>query len=506
MSDIDIVIGAQDKASAVLNNIAGKVTGFAGPLASLGPIAIGVGAAVAGAAAAFVSLNAAITAVDESRQRIDELAKTAKSIGSSVSDLSAMQAALRQMSGAEVDDVNSALKEMQLRIGEMASGIGSQEQLDIMSQLGLDPKSLATMDPVAQFQKIHDAIVRIKNTSERSSVADKLLGGDSVYLLAAFNAEVGELESKMASAAERGLALSDAQAAGVEEMNNAITRVQATTSGLVDQLTAELAPVIITIANGLEEWIPPLVAFSKTYLPEAIDGVVVLSGWVADTTEALVRMSLLDFGGAFEAATQNSAEAWLQGVVDARMDAAKAALKAEQDRLALAQAAQPVDMAAVTAAKARAKAAQDTITALERELKVAEQGADAVTRQEQLALATNDAERERIQILQEQIAEQERMNKLIEEQAKAAEQAAKERDKKIEDRRKELEDRDKKISGFTPGVGATEGRLLTRGRGEQDLAKIARLGEAQVTWLQRIERAVSQNDPNFDPIVLEVVG
>jgi len=93
--DIDVVIGAQDKASAVINAVASKASGFGSSLSSsLLPSVTKLIGPLAAAAAGFLAVRSAISAVSEASTRIDALTDTAAGLGESVGELQAFQFAM----------------------------------------------------------------------------------------------------------------------------------------------------------------------------------------------------------------------------------------------------------------------------------------------------------------------------------------------------------------------------------------------------------------------------
>ena len=507
MSDVDISIGAQDKASSIINGIAGKVGGFGASLGALGPIALGVGAVLGGVTVAVKSLTGAFDALAASAQSIDEVAKSATSLGSSVSDLQSLQLVLRQTAGIDTGDVSSALKEMQLRLGEIASGIGSAEQEDILSQMGLDAATLTTMGPLEQFKAIQAGISEIENVAERASIADKLFGGDGARLLPAFAQDADSFAEAIERAGNSAMTLSDAQAKGVEAMNDALDNATSSFGALVNQVMAELAPVIESIALQLNEWLPPIVEIASMILPTLIDGLVNVAGYASEIAIAFGQLSAFNFSGAIDTMENlgSTSEKWLNSIDEARERARKAAEEqaAEQDA---ARSTPPVDQRAIAEQKAKQEAAAKTIEQLERQLAVTIEGEDAIRRQEELAMATNDVERDRIAILQQQIAAQEKQKDLIEAQKQAEEQAAKDRQKMMEEQAKERERIQGAISSFDPGVQATQGRLLTRGASDQVPAKIQKATEKTATTVDAILDWLNQPKPMSEQISFEGVA
>ena len=497
--DVTLIIGAQDKATAVVDKVAGKVGSFGASFKALGPIAVGVGTAVAGAAAAFGTLSVGIDLVAASAEKITAVTKAAQGIGSSVSDLQALQVAVSSLTGGEPDELVDALKEMQLRLGEMASGIGSEDQINVMKKLGLDPATLAAMSPVDQFKQIRDAISELQNVSERAVVGDLLFGGDSVRLLPAFLADVEKFDETLRRAASSGAVLSEQQAAGVEGMNRELAAAQANFDAIVMQATAALAPAIEVVAGYINDWLPPLLEVSQEILPHVVDALVMATGYAVDFGRAMIAASNFDVTGTIDAINKigSTSEKLLNDINAARERSAKAAkeaadqrenrsgvsLRIGEDKNAVASAA-----AAEAAEKAKAEAARRTVEQLERQLAVAQFGEDAVKRQEELALARNDAERQRIGILQSQIDKQEAFNKAAEEAAKkqekarddaakAQEQARAEAKRAAEDTIANLE-RQVKVQRFGEDAVRKQEELATA-RNAEEREKIRRL-QAQV--------------------------
>jgi hypothetical protein len=134
------------------------------------------------------------------------------------------------------------------------------------------------------------------------------------------------------------------------------------------------------------------------------------------------------------------------------------------------------------------------------------EGEDAIRRQEELAMATNDVERDRIAILQQQIAAQEKQKDLIEAQKQAEEQAAKDRQKMMEEQAKERERIQGAIASADFGVQATQGRLLTRGASDQMPERIAKNTEKANGILDRIFTVLDKQDSLSPQITFEGIG
>jgi hypothetical protein len=528
-NDIDIVIGARDRATKVIDGVAGKVGGFGTAAAGMATGVFAGQAALdalkASADAVFAVFEAGVTKLIETSEKINDLSKAAMAIGSSVGDLRSLQLALSELTGADADTVTDALKEMQLRIGEMASGIGSQEQIDILAQLGLDPQTLAAMDPTEQFKAIQAGISEIGSVAERASVADKLLGGDAVRLLPAFTADIETMNAALEAAGATGQDITEEQAAGVEMMRGSFNRIMASLEGVAMQMTGDLAPAIAAIAGQIEAWVPPVVQFVERFGPMIVDALIYATGYATDFAEILGRIAVMDFSGAAEAIEDVGRRGieWVEATNKKREEVAAAAeARAEQaaknaeSRVGQANAAELARQEAAAAEKAaekeaaRAEAAKQrvdqTISGLERELAVATEGAEAVKRQEQLAAARNETERERIELLHEQldaIAAQKEAEKEADAARKKAEAEAQ---KAQEERAAEAMRMGEEIAKFRPGTDATESRTLTRGESQQWGERLVGQNEKQVGILAQIRDLLEPREGGEPNMTLEIVG
>jgi hypothetical protein len=545
--DIDIVIGAKDKASAIINSVASKVGSFGGSFAALGPAAIGVGSALAGATAAFVSFGAVLSTVQEAADKIDALTDTAAGLGSAVGDLQAFQFAMSEAGNVDAEKSIQALQRIQKTVGEIAGG-GNKAGAEIFDQLSIDANSLSLQNPIDQFMTVKAALGGIENVSERAATAQKLLGKSAADLIPALISEQAEFEASMAAANAFGVTVSEEGAAGIAAMNDSIGRVSAGMEGIANQAAVALAPAVEAIATAIATWMPPTIQIAEQYLPSIVDAFVVAAGYAYDVSKALLQLQTLDFAGAFDTfSDMDSGEKWLAAVEENRDAAAKAAEESAARMAALASVNGSVDEEAEKALAKQAEAVAKTIGELERKLAVEMQSEEIVKSQEQLALATNDAERERIALLQQQISVQEKINESAKKAAEEEKKATEEKQKKFESVTSELqkqydiailgadavEKRDQVSAGRTAeeqqtirmmqekvaeaekqnalgkaqtGTTAVESRMLTRGPSERGIDKIASATQKSATTLEGILTALTDPTTKTDGLQLELVN
>lgn len=445
--DVSIAIGAKDTASAAIDRVAAKVGSLSSVAAAGGPGFLAIASAVATAAASYVAIGSAISALAQSSEEIDALSDKARALGETVGDIQAFQFAMNEAGNLDASTSLAALTKIQRIVGDIA--IGGDDA--VFKKLNLDAKALSLKGPLDQFNAIREALAKIENNSERAALAQKLLGKSASELLPALTASSESFADSAKYAKEVGAVTSNEGAQGIAKMNDAVGRVSLAMKGLANTTLEQLAPAIEIVAVAIARWGPPVVKFARVYVRSAIDQVAFLADGVVDVGKAV---------GFLDADTKTFA----QSIAIARLETTKLAEEMEAARrkanaLSLVPKATEPD-------KIGDKAVADTIALLERQYDVAQLGEDAVKEQEQLALARNDAERERITLLQEQLFAQKQLNEAAEEKGKKDEELAK---------KKEAEARK-----TGPGaLRAVESRFLTRGPANDTAKQLLEEAKAQ---------------------------
>lgn len=479
-NDIDIVIGAQDKATNVLDSVAGKVALFGG----------GIGAAVTGLKSGFDLIGNALSGIvgpiNAASYAIDQLYDQARGLGESSGMLRVFQFAMQEAGNVSAEQSINALRKLQRVVGEVASdGVG--EVASVFQQLQLDARSLSMESPVQQFLAVKNAIGSIQNVSERASIAQKVLGRSAAELMPALIGEADSFRESMLAAVDLGATIGESGAAGIASMNDSIDRASLGIEGLWNQISSALAPVIESIAIEVSSWLPPIIDLASRYLPSLIDASVQLAGVMADILEMSFTISTLQWWRTAEiAASEGRQVTWLRAVTEARQRASEQAQKNAEIAIsasrgmisgerdlegAINSRADAESKAALAAEQSSNRAYESVIARLERQYAVAVEGEDAVRFQEDVATARDDAERFRIEQLHRELelqkllddAEKERL-KTEQEQLRVAERKKQEDDREREKRDQDILQREKNKKAVAPELQATESRLLTRGR------------------------------------------
>jgi hypothetical protein len=469
--DIEIVIGADDRASKVIDSVSNRVGMFGSSVvSSLGPAA----AALGGMAAAYATLNAIVSGVSSSSQRIDELADTAKGLGESVSNVELFQQTMERLGNVSPEKSIDALQKIQKLVGSISTGENAAGA-ELFEKLELDASKLRLDGPLEQFKAIQQAIAAIENPSERAAVAQQLLGKSAAQLLPALvesSDEFRKIEQRIAAITYK---LSAAEVDGIGGMNDAIGEAGLALQSIYDQLAAELAPVIETIALEIVDWYLESKPFINESIPALVEGMALAAGFAydfarfwADVATINVRDIADMMGG------DSTAMRWVDDAAIRRRSRELDALLAQKAELEK-PASVGIDESGSSAdkvAEQKANASDKVIEQLMRQLSVLEHGEDVVRKMEQLMTATTDAERADIELLQGRIAEEQARIEAEKEAKKKEDERVKQEEAERKKQDDEILRKAQALAEPPPTLQAKESRLLTRGDTGQDQMKM----------------------------------
>lgn len=233
--------GAQD--------LAGRAA--AGLSSRLSSLATGFAGMVAASAAAAVSIGK----MTEAFSRIDKLAKTADKLGETTEALAGFQLAA-DLTGVNADAAAMSLQRMVRRLAEAADGSGTA--VGALDELGLSAAELSRMAPTAAFARIADAMNQIEDPAQRVKLAFALFGREGVGLVNTLKLGSAGLAEVQKEAERLGLTVRRELAAGVEEANDAVTKMNSAMDGLSNTLAVTLAPAVTYAAESITVMITSL--------------------------------------------------------------------------------------------------------------------------------------------------------------------------------------------------------------------------------------------------------
>ena len=256
--------------------------------------------------------------ISNSLKATDALAKTASKIGTTTEALSALQYA-GQLTGVSVETMNMALQRFTRRASEAAVGTG--EAKGALRELGVDARVLVRLPLDERMLVLADAFENVKSESDRLRLAFKLFDSEGAALVNTLGQGRQGLADMLGESRRLGVVMSSNAAEGVEEANDALTRLQSLFGGIVKQVTAALAPVITSIAdiltskvasafdpenNGIQEFARALAIDTVNGIVAAVEGFEALTNGLINTANELIRTkdALTAFFGGEQSAEQ----------------------------------------------------------------------------------------------------------------------------------------------------------------------------------------------------------
>ena len=132
---------------------------------------------------AAITTGAAAMKLKEIFDLGDSLNELSSATATSVKDLMILQKAF-SISGVEADKVAPAIAKMRKGIAEAAGGGASR---DTFKKLGLSIKDLGSLNAEGQMKAIGEAIMGVKNPTERTAMAMAVFGKSGQELLRVFS-------------------------------------------------------------------------------------------------------------------------------------------------------------------------------------------------------------------------------------------------------------------------------------------------------------------------------
>ena len=207
------------------------------------------GSVVSGATSAarsLISMGAAAT------EAISQQGDLAQRLGVTYGELAGLSYA-GSLVGVSMDTIGSAMTRAQVAFAKAAGG--SQQANAAFARLGLSVSDLNGMSAEQQFEAIAQAISQLPTESERAAAAIGIFGRAGASLLPLFAEGAGGIQRAREEAERFGLTLTNAQANNVNEMGDSFDRVKAAIQGVINQVTAYLAPAVTAITTAFTDFI-----------------------------------------------------------------------------------------------------------------------------------------------------------------------------------------------------------------------------------------------------------
>ena len=258
----------------------------------------GIKRAFAGLSKIFFNFKTALVAavgaggmgllIANSLKATDALAKTAGRIGTTTDALSKLQYA-GDLSGLSVETMNMALQRFTRRVSEAAIGTG--EARGALKELNLDANELNRMTLDQKVLALSDAFTALPNRLNDTRLAMKLFDSEGVAMVNMLLEGSDSLKGMFNEAELLGAVMTQDAAKGVEDANNAITRMMAVSKGLIAQFSAALAPAITLVANSMFDFTTKTLASKDGVRGFAIEAAANFLQFIAATLDNLEKLA-----------------------------------------------------------------------------------------------------------------------------------------------------------------------------------------------------------------------
>lgn len=240
------------RASKTLNRFANTATAVASPLKMLG----GVMKSTFGQLALFSVAQSAVGAItgmaSAAAEGVDQLSKLSRRLGTTYGELAGLKLA-GDLAGVGIEEIGKAMTKADVALVNARNG--SKKATAAFATLGLTAEQLAGMSSADRFEAIATAIAKLPDSSARAAAAIALFGKSGAEILPMFEGGADGIRQAREEAEKLGLALTGPQGQAVEEMNDSFTRVYYAIQGVVQQVTARLAPAVTMISKQFTDFV-----------------------------------------------------------------------------------------------------------------------------------------------------------------------------------------------------------------------------------------------------------
>lgn len=149
-----------------------------------------------------------------------------------------------QHAGTSVDGMKTAMKTLTAQV---------ESGSDAFEALGLSTEQVASMSQEELFGAVITGLQGVEDETERTTLAQSLLGRSSVEMTALFNMSAEETEELRNQVHELGGVMSDEAVKASADYADAMTNLETSFSGLKKNLMSEFLPSITKTMNGLSK-------------------------------------------------------------------------------------------------------------------------------------------------------------------------------------------------------------------------------------------------------------
>jgi len=246
-----VELGVSDKLTAGLRRAQKQLEAFGAGLRSIGTRLAGIGAAaitgLLGTAKVFSDMG-------------DVLDKMSIRTGVSVEALSELAYAA-ELSGADLETLESGVRIMQRTLGEAAQGTSTA--VEALDRLGLSAAQLAGLSPEQQFKVLADRLSKVSDRTLRAAIAMEVFGKAGTKLLPLMADGAAGIEAMQEEARRLGLTVSTETARDAAQLNDALGTLWKVLKQGVFTIGGALSPLLKDLAERITRIIVCATAWIK---------------------------------------------------------------------------------------------------------------------------------------------------------------------------------------------------------------------------------------------------
>jgi hypothetical protein len=240
------------RARKALSGFSSAASVLKSPLSMLGSVAKSTFGQLALFSAARGAVSTLTGMASGAAESVDQLSKLSRRLGTTYSELAGLKLA-GDLAGVGIDEIGKAMTKADVALVNARNG--SKKASAAFATLGLTAEQLAGMGSADRFEAIASAIAKLPDSSSRAAAAIALFGKSGAEILPLFEGGADGIRQAREEAQKLGLALTGPQGQAVEEMNDSFTRVYYAIQGVIQQVTAKLAPAITGIATKFTDFV-----------------------------------------------------------------------------------------------------------------------------------------------------------------------------------------------------------------------------------------------------------
>jgi hypothetical protein len=202
-------------------------------------------------AIASVALGGLSILVKGQLSAIDATSKLSRTLGLSTEELAGYQYAA-SLAGVESDALDKGITKMNRTVADAVDGLSTAKLA--LDKAGLSVKDLSGLSTDQRIKLLADRYNSIGDAATRASFLMNIFGRAGIGIGNLFEQGAEGIREAQLEAERLGLTFSNFDARGVEEANDALTRIKAVVTGIARRIAVQLAPFIQVISERFRDF------------------------------------------------------------------------------------------------------------------------------------------------------------------------------------------------------------------------------------------------------------